>query len=365
MAWVQKLPSGKWRGVYRDTSGKQCSAGTWHYKDRALAEANKAEGVARHDPKVTTNLTVSEWLPRWRSGRNVQESTARQDESKLTHHVIPRWGSVKLSDVTVEQVAAWQKKLADDGLSASTVTKIVNLLSSVLQSAVVAGTLETNPARKVKRPKAGVSPERFLTRAEADAVRLGLHGFDRLIFDVLIGTGCRWGEAVALTWDAVDFDNGMLHVAMSYDRTAKFFKPTKSHADRRIPVGESLLALLSARLDEVGFGVPPKLPFREVPKPRSGLILPNSVGEPYDGALFAHRLDAAGRAASVGEGARRRYVGHIRPHDTRHTYASWLVQAGIPIQEVQRLLGHQSIATTEKYARLAGSQHDAVRAALG
>lgn len=94
-------------------------------------------------------------------------------------------------------------------------------------------------------------------------------------------------------------------------------------------------------------------------------MLPNSIGSPYDGALFTHRLDAAARVATVGEGSRRRAVGHVRPHDLRHTYASWLVQDGVPIQAVRDLLGHQSLITTQRYAKLGDTQWDAVRSVLG
>ncbi|MDA3624827.1 tyrosine-type recombinase/integrase [Saccharopolyspora sp. WRP15-2] len=55
----------------------------------------------------------------------------------------------------------------------------------------------------------------------------------------------------------------------------------------------------------------------------------------------------------------------MTPHDLRHTYASWLVQDGVSIQAVRALLGHASVATTERYAHLANAEWDKVRAVLG
>jgi integrase len=362
---VQQLDSGRWRGVYRDSNGAQKSVGTFHYKEAAKKAAEKAEGVARNNPKVTTRLTFKEWEPRWKATRRVQESTARQDESKLVHHVRPRWNDVRLSDIDRDSVERWVTELRNSGLSASSVQKAAHVLSSVLQSAVVAGVLDANPVRGVKLPKDGPSPERFLTSVEAGAIRAVLTGFDQFIFDVLIGTGCRWGEAVSIHWDHVDFEQKRVEVAISYDRAARFFKPTKTHAKRYVPIGKTLMRALERRLDDVGYGEPPTLEYRDVRRPRSGIILPNADGNPYDGALFTHRLDAATRVAFTGSGTKRRKVGHVRVHDLRHTYASGLVQAGVPIQQVQKLLGHQSIATTERYAKLSDTQWDAVRNALG
>ncbi|WP_342743168.1 tyrosine-type recombinase/integrase [Saccharopolyspora shandongensis] len=55
----------------------------------------------------------------------------------------------------------------------------------------------------------------------------------------------------------------------------------------------------------------------------------------------------------------------VTPHDLRHTYASWLVQDGVSIKTLSVLLGHASVATTERYAHLADTQWDQVRAVLG
>lgn len=53
-------------------------------------------------------------------------------------------------------------------------------------------------------------------------------------------------------------------------------------------------------------------------------------------------------------------VPHYPPHSIRHTCASWLVQKGVPLYEVQHLLGHESFETTQRYAHLQPDAHNAV-----
>lgn len=57
-------------------------------------------------------------------------------------------------------------------------------------------------------------------------------------------------------------------------------------------------------------------------------------------------------------------VAPLRLHDARHSYASWLRQAGVALEEIQRLLGHASSVTTQRYAALGESQYDQILAAL-
>ncbi|MCZ4586479.1 site-specific integrase [Rhodococcus opacus] len=271
---------------------------------------------------------------------------------------------MKLADISRADVQSWTGELSDGGLSASTVRKITGLLSACLKAAVLAELIPSNPCTGVELPKIPPSPERWLSTDEVAAIRDVLAESYMLMFELLVGTGMRWGEATGLHWDDVDLDAGTLAVRWSHDRRGGFLKPPKTHAKRTIPISERLVKLLDARLEETGYGEPPALDYREMRRPSYGLVLATGVGTPPNGTSFAHVLEAAGQAAFVGEGARRRRVGHVRPHDLRHTYASRLVQSGVPIQAVSKLLGHGSLAVTQRYASIGDSQWDSVRAAL-
>lgn len=326
MAWIEQLPSKRWRGMYRDSAGRKKSAGTFTGKRAAQQAANTAEATAK-TVRPASEVTWSEWEPQWVASRSVASSTAIEDGKRIERHVRPRWGAVKLNDITRADVQRWSGELTASGLSASTVRKIVGVLSASMRAAVRLDVIDVNPCTDLQQPKLAPSPEHWLSVPEVDALRDVLDDRYLLTFELLLGTGMRWGEGVGLHWDQVHLDAATIEVLWSFDRKSKSFTPPKSHQKRTVPIGERLVGLLDARLADVGSGAPPPgIEYKEMRAPLRGLVLATPGGTPPNGTSFAHGLSAAGRAAFVGEGARRRRVGEVRPHDLRHTYASSLVQ---------------------------------------
>lgn len=351
--------------MYRDPTGRKKSAGTFDGKRLAQQAANTAEVTAKTG-RPSSDVTWGEWERQWTASRTVATSTALEDHKRIERHVRPRWGHVRLDKITRADVQQWSGELTASGLSASTVRKIVGVLSASMRAALRLDVIEVNPCTDLEQPKLAPSPEHWLSTDEVAAVREVLDDRYALTFELLLGTGMRWGEGVGLHWDHVDLEQGSIEVVWSWDRKGRTFKPPKSHQKRRVPIGDHLVGLLDARLEAVGFGEPPAgIEYDEMRRPAHGLVLAVPGGTPPNGTSFAHGLSAAGRAAFVGKGARRRRVGDIRPHDLRHTYASKLVQGGVPIQQVSKLLGHSSLTVTQRYASLGDSQWDSVRNVLG
>ncbi|AUH69682.1 putative integrase [Gordonia sihwensis NBRC 108236] len=362
MAWHRKLPSGRFNGMYRDADGKRKSAGTFDTEDEAITAAELAEKHARGGGQ-STNPTWAEWSTVWMQRRKVEESTRRRDQGRVDTHLIPKWGGMRLSEITRVQAQGW----VDDDLShlsPSTVRKCVAALGSSLKAAANAGYRCEAAARGLDLPALTPSPERWLSDDEVAAVRDVLDERYRLTFDLLLGTGMRWGEAVALHWDHVDLDGKAITVRWGWD--GEVMKSPKSKQKRRIPIGDTLVSVLRKLLEDRGLGEAPRVEYVGGNRPMYGLILAGSKkGRPITSTSFSHALGASGRAASVGEGADRRRVGHVRPHDLRHTYASSLLQKGVPLETVSALLGHSSVLVTQRYADAGESRWDDVRAVLG
>ncbi len=370
VAWTEQNRSGTFRAMYRDEYGKRRSAGTFPKEKIALGKAQAAEDDAR-TRKPRESLTWGEWRERWTPTRNVESSTLSRDTIRIANHVSPRWDHVPLTDIDRPSVQAWVRDLSKPkaegggGLSASTVRKTVGVLSASLKAAMREGLIDANPCTALEYPPIPPSPERWLSSAEVDAIRGVLADSYSFTFELLLGTGCRWGEACGIHWDDVDLTRKTFTIRWSWDRRDHFMKPPKTRATRSVPIGDRLAGLLQDRLDSKGLGSPPNVQYKGGSRPLYGLVLRTPAGTPPNGTSFAHGLTAAGNAATVGEGVTRKRVGNVRPHDLRHTYASGLVQAGVPLDTVSRLIGHSSVLVTQRYASAGESQWDAVRNVLG
>ncbi|MFI6215920.1 tyrosine-type recombinase/integrase [Nocardia brasiliensis] len=365
MGWAEKLPSGRYRGVYRDKDGVKHSAGIFATKDIARRKATKKEDDERENPsRPLPAITWGMWLPRWTALRTVEEGTQRIDTQRINKHLVPKWGNVLLTDITQSDVQEWVAELRST-LAPTSVEKCYHLLSGSMKSARKANLVHESPCVDIDLPKAGPTPERYLEDEELAALRDPLDSLDQLIVDVLEGTGMRMGEAQGLHKEHIDLKRKLISVEWAWDKAAKRMKAPKDHERRLIPIGTKLTAVLTAVIRRDGLGSPAPVPYVSGRSVRSGLLLAHVDQRPFDQDNFGKRFQAAVRVAWVGEGDDRRRLGKVRPHDLRHTYAGRLVRAGVPLQQVQKLLGHASIRTTQRYASLGESQWDDVREVLG
>jgi integrase len=163
-------------------------------------------------------------------------------------------------------------------------------------------------------------------------VAAGRNGEERAVLLFALHTGARASEQLAIEWHDIDFEHGRVHIRRSFSLGAVV--PPKSGHERTVPLSSDLADAL-----------------RAVRHDRSTLVFCNEDGAPLSIWQLHDRLGVALRRA----GLRR-----IRWHDLRHTFASQLVTAGVPLMHVQRWLGHSSIEMTIRYAHLAPGEGDAL-----
>lgn len=372
MAWTRPLSGGKYEGRYRgpDKKTRTVPGGPFTHKREAQLAAAAAEAESRklgwRDPKAASR-TWREWCEdEWWPSRKVAASTLKNDAGARDLHLMTRWGDVPLIDITRHDVKKWAAGLRsttdEDGEvtihhAASTVRNIVFLLSSSLRAAVDAEILVANVAADLKLEQPAPGKERFLTREEYDRLLEQLEGADRAMVLLLAGTGLRWGEAAGLHRHRIDTRRNMIEVVEAHViKTNRIAPVPKGKRMRSVPIAPwvDLSSLYIGTADDT-CGVP-----HLEGQCRSGLFLTADGGK-HKGKLITHasfvpRFNKAVAAAGLG---------HVRIHDLRHTYASWLLQGKRPIAEVGKLLGHQSAITTERYSWLAELASQDVLDALG
>lgn len=327
MAWVRKTKDG-YAACYRDRAGKQrtVKGQVFTYKREAQNAAAEAETKAQAT-RTSSTITWGAWCETWQSQRTVAPATGVEDRKRINGHLSPRWASTRLSDITREDLKAWRAELAE-GRSTGTVNRIMSLMSKSLTDAVDSEVLDYNPAKGLTIREGQATHERFLTKDEINNIAHELSPRWALLTLVLAYTGMRWGEAKVhavpgISQKRLDRTRGMLQIAEVWDDKTGTVKPyPKGKTRRSVPVPMWLVALL----------------------PEDGPMLLSPMGAMPQNNNYRRALHIA--ADSLG-------IERFRVQDLRHTFASWLIQGGVPVEEVRRLMGHQSILTTQRYVHLA------------
>lgn len=357
MAFTEVRANGRVRGGFRDATGRKVWVpGTFSSKRAAMRAAIDAEAEARDaKPKnlAAIDMTWGEWCEAWWPTRAIEPATADNEGSMVRNHIAPTWADVPLADINRHDVQAWATGLTGT-LGPASVKRVLGVMVSSLSAAIDAELLDSNPANRIKLPPAPQGKEVYLTRAQferfADAIP---YANDTAIVQMLAGTGMRWGELAGLHWHNLDVDGGMVTVADV--ASAGEIKPyPKGRRQRRVPVFEFSFENLVVPAKVV----PCNVPHRHGKCP-SGLVFPSGTNGALDDRNFYRRVmePAMKKADLDGLGATL--------HDLRHTYASWLVQAGVPLERIALLLGHASTNTTQIYAHLAPTQHADLAAVFG
>lgn len=272
----------------------------------------------------------------WEKHRVPQKRSGQDDISIIKKHLRPFFGSLKLKDIGRAETDRYQ--LEKQHLDPKTVANHLTLLIAVLNLAVDLGWL-LKPA-KIKKPKIRLFDKdyRYLrTEGELSRFLMAAQEEGELVaamFATAVFTGMRAGELAGLRWDCVSFERRLITVQFSFDG------PTKGGDVRYVPILDPLLPVLKQwRLRCPG-----------------QLVFPNQWGRMHCESarifqeIFHRVLKAAGLPEREVKGKKRSYIVF---HDLRHTFASHWVMGGGDIFKLQRILGHKSMAMTQRYAHLA------------
>lgn len=241
------------------------------------------------------------------------------------------FGHLLVKELTLQQIESWQTRLLTTPrpplkgqtepqapLVAASVNRRLACLLHMLTKGHEYGYLrkdQLDRLRKVKLTKNEVRRERYLTAKECQQLISVSPANLAPVIIFALNTGCRKSEILGLTWDRVDLLNKTIHL-----------DKTKSGKPRDIPINTTLHELLKNQVRRID----------------SPLVFHNDDGKRW-----------ADLKRSFATACRRAKLLDFRFHDLRHTFASQLVMAGVPIASVSKLLGHATLTMTMRYAHLA------------
>lgn len=309
-----------------------------------LSEAKRmrSESTARTHPEGS--MTLNAWHDRyWHViESSVRPSTARAYERGWRLRVQPWLGHKKLEKITAgdveEAIAGW---------TGGTSTRIdaLSALSRLLDGAVKARLVPLNVARVARRPKsdpAGNLRSRAITLDEVAIILSSIESVPhRRYVAALVFTGMRANEASTIRVEDVDLDFGVIHVSRNTTVAldGKYVELTpKGHKERTVPIPAALEPYLIAAMAGKSRGD------RVFTGPKGGKLNPSNVRR-------AVKWDRVKKALGRDD---------LKLKDLRHTFATLLFDAGMAANDVQALLGHSSLQTTERYSR--AREHAARRA---
>jgi integrase len=349
--YVRRLPSGKWQATVRLPSGKKTTR-TDPLKRVVVDWAREEETrVARGEwrDQRSSRVDYQEWRDRWLAARVVEPETARRDKGTIANHLDPQWAGWRLPAITRIEVQGWVKRLDAAGVGAHAIRQAHNLLSTMLNAAVDEGIITANPCRRIDLPATPPKLPEWFTHDQVQAITDQLPERHAAASWLMAWCGLRWGETAGLKVGRVAFLRRRLSVdgvSTQHGRWKEYPKSSKSR--REIAVPPHVLELLAPLAAGKSGG---ELLFRTE-------RLYRGEERPWSGANWRVRWHAAIEAAQTAHPQLE--IPAYAPHALRHTAASWLVQDGVPLYDVQRLLGHESFQVTMRYAHLAPDAHGTV-----
>lgn len=341
---ANEKPKGKWQATIRHPSNDRFSKSDPLKRVVEVWAAETEAAIRRGDfiDPAAGKMTLADWWDKWSAARRVESATEDKDLSRWRNHIKPRFGTWPLSTIKSWDVEEWVTEMRAKEVGAPTVQFALRLLTQMLTAAVRHKLLGANPALLVTAPTPPKHVDRFLSRDEAAKLLEQFSGEDRLFVEMLLYTGLRWSEAAGLKAYRVDLLRKRLQVKEVRDRRGKAKEPKSQAGVRPVPLTDELVLKLA----------------RQITEPADVLVFTSPGGEVMRYPNWLRRVWAPGlKAAKLADP-------QPTPHDLRHTYGSWLADAGRPIHEIAALMGHASLQSVQRYVHASEARFEGARAAL-
>lgn len=323
------------------------AAGTWKSPEQEKAEQATADAEARR-----LAFTFGEYAEAFFAMRDWSPNTERPERSRLRTHLLPRWGEVALSSITTPDIKSWAVTLAPG--APGNRKKAYDLFANILNSAVNDDLIPRNPCPvkglkgiksapvKPSKVKQAKREPRALTSEELEKLTAELSETHAVMAMVQGRMGLRIGEVRALVGGSViEHADGTvwLEVKRSASNDGKSLHvktPKTPKSVRTLPVPEAMAHGLLEWARVAG---------------KRGILFPakDDPAKYVPTSTYGQALTRAGKRAGIG---------HVAPHDLRHTAASILLANGVQEHVVSEILGHTHSSITRRYTHTYAEQFE-------
>src|SRR5829696_2222460 len=322
------------RKTIRKTFRTLSDARAWRAEARSALRA----GTLRAPTRITVAEAADEWISgakaqviRTRSGTPYKPSALRSYERSLRTRVVPALGHLRLSSVSRASLQDLVDEMVGAGKSPSTVRNTILPLRAIYRRAVARADVMTNPTLGLSLPAPRGTRDRIAAPAEAAELLEVLERPDQAVWATALYAGLRRGEIRGLRAKDVDFGAGVIRIEQSWDDHAGPVEPKSRAGLRRVPLVRPLRALLGAHL------------LRGSTQDEQ-LLFADENGQALHTGPLVRRAKRAWKEARLSP---------IGLHECRHTYASFMIAAGVNAKALSVYMGHSSITVTlDRYGHL-------------
>ena len=321
---------------YKNSSAKTSYIKISRTNEMTLADARKkakllkleiANGADPSNEKRVQRavVTLSEFYEQhYKPYAAVHKRSASSDHQLYTCRLESRFGHLRLNQFTKTMIIGFHNELRESGLAGATCDHYVKFLRHAFNLAIDWDMLKENPASGVKLFNLDNKVEHYLDATELERLMTVLqNGANRpvcLIIMLALSSGARQNEILSATWAQINRGT----------RTWKIpALNSKSKKARSVPLNDSALDIINQLDTEGEFEY---------------LFVNRVTGKPYK------TIHKAFNKIRIQAG-----LPHFRAHDCRHAFASFLVNSGRTLYEVQRCLGHSTSRCTERYSHLSSA----------
>ncbi|HHH5567890.1 TPA: tyrosine-type recombinase/integrase [Streptococcus pyogenes] len=279
------------------------------------------------------------WLETYKL--TVKPQTYDATVTRLNRHMMPTLGNMKVDKITASDIQMLINRLSKYYVNYTAVRSVIR---KVLQQGVLLGLIDYNSARDIilprKQPNAKkkvkfIDPsdlKSFLEHLETSQHKRYNLYFDAVLYQLLLSTGLRIGEACALEWGDIDLENGTIAINKTYNKNLKFLSTAKTQSGNRV-ISVDKKTLRSLKL----YQMRQRQLFNEVGARVSEVVFATPTRKYFNASVRQSALDTRCKEAGI-----ERFTFHA----FRHTHASLLLNAGISYKELQYRLGHANISMT-------------------